>query len=168
MQWSQDTAQRRARELNLDDIPLICHRPVVTHVDADWFARYKSAVHTFMASLTDSVDTLAFMNLTQNEFMGLIMGTRMPENLSVRFRIPLTWGGAISPDNMFLCATFPFAHNMDRFIIEQAGNEMVWLPNPSKKVFVPAHMGGGGDGGNATEDRLTQLAAAMAQSREME
>lgn len=92
MQWSQDTAQRRARELNLDDIPLVCHRPVATRVDADWFARYKSAAHAFMESLTDSVDTLAFMNLTQNEFMGLIMGTRIPENLSVRFRIPIMWG----------------------------------------------------------------------------
>ena len=45
---------------------------------------------------------------------------------------------------------------------------MIWLPNPAKKIYVPAHTAGGGDGGNATEDRLSQMAAQIAQSRGME
>lgn len=168
MQWSMDTAQRRMREMNMDDVPLICHRPVAARVDADWFAKYKNLVRHFMESLSDSVDSLAFMNLTQDEFMGLLMGRRMPENMSVRFRVPLVWGGALDTENLFMCQTFPHAHNMDRFIIEQSGNDMIWLPNPTKKVYVPAHTGGGGDGGNATEDRLAQMAAQIAESRGME
>ena len=98
----------------------------------------------------------------------LIMGRRMPENLSVRFRVPLVWGGTLDIDNLFMCMTFPHSHNMDRFIIEQSGNDIIWMPNPAKKVYLPAHMMNGGDGGNATSDRLSQLAAQIAASRGME
>lgn len=167
MQWSQDTAMRRARELNIDDIPLVCHRPVLVPVDPNWFARYKTLTHEFMQTLTDSVDTLAFMNLTQDEFMGLVMGTRLPDNMSFRFRIPLVWGGKLGLENLFMCQTFPHAYNMDRLIIEQSGNDMIWLPNPAKKIYVPAHTAGGGDSGNATDDRLSQMAAQMASARGM-
>jgi len=100
--------------------------------------------------------------------MDLIMGRRMPENLSVRFRVPLVWGGKLEIDNLFMCMTFPHAHNMDRFIIEQSGNDVIWLPNPAKKIYIPVHMANGGDGGNATEDRLSQMAAQIATSRGME
>lgn len=168
MQWSQDTAMRRARELNIDDIPFVCHRPVFVPVAPDWFTKYKALTRQFVQTLTDSVDTLAFMNLPQDEFIALIMGSRLPDNLSFRFRIPLVWGGKLALENIFMCQTFPHAHNMDRFIIEQSGNDMIWLPNPAKKIYVPAHTAGGGDGGNATEDRLSQMAAQIAQSRGME
>lgn len=162
MHWSLDTAQKRMAELNMNDIPLVQRRPIVTNVAPDWFVQYKKLSHDFLKSLADSVDTLAFLNLTQDEFMGIIMGTRVPENLSLRFRVPLVWGGALDINNIFMCQTFPHAHNMDMFIIEQDGNDLIWLPNPAKKVYVPAHTAGGGDGGNATEDRMSQLAAQMA------
>jgi hypothetical protein len=42
------------------------------------------------------------------------------------------------------------------------------MPNPSKKVYLPAHMMNGGDGGNATSDRLSQLAAQIAGARGLE
>jgi hypothetical protein len=57
---------------------------------------------------------------------------------------------------------------MDRFILEQSGSGEIWLPNPPKKVYVPTNLLGGGDGGNATEDRLAQLSAQLAGSRGME
>lgn len=168
MQLNQGAAQKRIADLGMDDLPLVQIRPVTKPVAPDWFKKYHNLVHQFVMSLTDSVQELAFMNLPQDDFMDLIMGRRMPENLSVRFRVPLVWGGKLEIDNLFLCMTFPHAHNMDRFIIEQSGNDIIWMPNPAKKVYLPAHMMNGGDGGNATSDRLSQLASQIVSSRGME
>jgi hypothetical protein len=168
MQLNQGAAEKRIADLGMDDLPLIQMRPESRPVSPDWFKKYHSLVHEFAISLTDSVQELAFMNLPQDDFMDLIMGRRMPENLSVRMRVPLVWGGKLELDNLFLCMTFPHSHNMDRFIIEQSGNDIIWMPNPSKKVYLPAHMMNGGDGGNATSDRLSQLAAQIAGSRGLE
>ena len=168
MQLSQANAENRIADLGMDDLPLEQIRPAPHAVSPDWFKQYHELVHEFTKSLTDSIQELAFMNLSQDDFMDLIMGRRIPENLSVRFRVPLVWGGKLEIENLFMCMTFPHAHNMDRFIIEQSENDMVWLPNPAKKVYIPAHMANGGDGGNATEDRLSQLAAQIATSHGIE
>ena len=168
MQMNQSVAEKRIADLGMDDLPLVQIRPVPHTVSPDWFKKYRDVIHEFAMSLTDSIQELAFMNLAQDDFMDLIMGRRMPENLSVRFRVPLVWGGKLEIDNLFLCMTFPHAHNMDRFIIEQSGNDLIWMPNPTKKIYLPAHMMNGGDGGNATSDRLSQLAAQIAASRGME
>lgn len=168
MQWNQNVAETRLASMNMDDMPVMQFQPKNCTVESDWFIKYKKLCHEFMMSLTDSVDQLAFMNLSQDDFIALIMGRQMPQNISIRFRVPLIWGGKLEIDNLFLCKTFPHCYNLDRFIIEQSGNEIVWLPNPAKKVYVPAHMTGGGDGGNATEDRLSQIAAQLANNRSME
>ncbi len=168
MQINQSTAEKRMRELGMDDMPLMQLSVKPARVEENWFAKYRETVRKFMMSLTDSVESLAFMNLSQDEFMSLIMGRAVPENLSVRMRVPLFLGGSIEIDNMFLCRTFPHSHNLDRFIIEQNGAATLWLPNPSKKIYLPAHTTGGGDGGNATEDRLAQIAAQIAAGRGME
>lgn len=168
MQINESVAEKRIADLGMDDLPLVLLRPETHAVSPDWFKKYHDLVHEFAMSLTDSVQELAFMNLAQDDFIDLIMGRRMPENLSVRFRIPLIWGGKLEIDNLFLCITFPHSHNMDRFIIEQSGNDSIWMPNPAKKVYLPSHMMNGGDGGNATSDRLSQLAAQIASSRGME
>lgn len=168
MQLSQASADKIMKDMGMDDMPLQAIRPTPHAVSADWFQRYRAARHSFMQSLMDSVEELAFMNLTQDEFMNLVMGRALPQNTSIRMRIPLTWGGEISPENMFLCSTFPHSQNMDRFIIGQTGYETIWLPAPAKKIYVPAHTAGGGDGGNATEDRLAQMAAQIAASNSME
>ena len=168
MQMNQSVAEKRIADLGMDDLPLVQIRPVPHTVSPNWFKKYRDLVREFAMSLTDSIQELAFMNLAQDDFMDLIMGRRMPENLSVRFRVPLVWGGKLEMDNLFLCMTFPHAHNMDRFIIEQSGNDLIWMPNPAKKIYLPAHMMNGGEGGNATSDRLSQLAAQIASSRGME
>ncbi len=168
MQLRKASAEKRLADLFMDDLPVMEFKATDSAVASDWFVKYKSLRREFMRSLTDSVEELAFLNLTQDEFMGLIMGRAMPDNLSIRFRVPLVWGGKLEIENMFMCRTFPHSHNMDRFIIEQAGSDTIWLPNPTRKVYVPAHTAGGGDGGNATEDRLSQLAAQLASSRGME
>lgn len=168
MHWNQGIAEKRITELGMDDLPLVQMQPSQHAISPDWFKKYRKLVHEFAMSLTDSVSELAFMNLAPDDFMDLIMGHRMPENLSVRFRTPLVWGGKLEIENMFLCMTFPHAHNMDRFIIEQSGNDVIWMPNPAKKVYLPSHMMNGGDGGNATTDRLSQMAAQIAASRGME
>ena len=165
---NESVAEKRIADLGMDDLPLVQIRPVSQPVPYDWFKKYHDLVHEFVQSLTDSIQELAFMNLPQDDFMDLIMGRRMPENLSVRFRTPLVWGGKLELDNLFMCMTFPHSHNMDRFIIEQSGNDAIWMPNPAKKIYLPAHMMNGGDGGNATSDRLSQIAAQIAASRGLE
>lgn len=167
MQLSKDAAEKIMADMSMDDMPLTCHRPIPHAVAPDWFSRYRSVAREFMQSLTDSIEELAFMNLSQDDFMALLSGRRLPPNTSLRFRIPLVWGGELSADNMFMCSTFPHSQNLDKFIINQSGAAEIWLPNPAKKIYVPAHTAGGGTGGNATEDRLAQMAAHFAADRGM-
>ena len=167
MQLTAGAAEKMISDLGMSDMPLIEVSPTPTPVAPDWFSQYKNLCKQFMMSLTDSVETLAFMNLTQDEFMNLIMGRSVPQNISFRCRVPLVWGGKLEIDNMFICWTFPHSHNMDRFIINQSGNTTIWLPNPAQKVYLPAHTAGGGDGGNATEDRLAQMGAQLAGGHDM-
>ena len=162
MQLTKSAAEKIITDLGMKDMPLIEFHPTPTKVASDWYARYRHAVKQFASSLTDSVETLALMNFSQDEFMNLIMGRGLPQNLSIRLRVPLTWGGEISPENMFACWTFPFSHNLDRFLINQSGSDTIWLPNPEQKIYNPIHLIGGGEGGNATDDRLTQIAAQLA------
>ena len=161
MQLTAGNAEKLISSLGMTDLPLVEHKPVLTRLAPDWFAKYKNLCKEFIMSLSDSIETLAFMNLSQDEFVNLIMGRAIPENLSIRFRVPLTWGGKLEIDNLFMCKTFPHSYNTDRFIIQQSGNDVIWLPNPAQKIYLPVNMLGGGDGGNATEDRLTETAAAQ-------
>lgn len=155
MQYNQDSAIERLAQLGMDDLPVMEYTPKRCRLDADWFKKYVELRRNFLASLTDSFEEIAFMNLNRDEFMNLVMGKQMPENTSVRFRIPLLWGGEFSIDNMFMCLTFPHSQNLDRFIIEQSDAQTVFLPNPEKKIYVTTHLGGGGAGGNAASDRLS-------------
>ena len=166
MQLTQAAAENRIADLGMDDLPLMPVRPTPHIVPPDWFKKYHELVHQFASTLSDSIQELAFMNLPQDDFIDLVMGRRIPENLSIRFRVPLVWGGKLEISNLFMCTTFPHAHNMDRFIIEQSGNDLVWLPDPAKKIYIPAHMANGGDGGNATEDRFSQLLSAQSHGME--
>ena len=162
MQWSQATAEKRLNDLKISDLPIVSVRPQITGVDRDWFQKYRTVCREFMRSLSDCVQELAIMNLTRDEFMNLLMGREMPANLSIRMRIPLIWGGKLEIDNLFMCFTFPHSQNIDRFIMEQSGNEMVWLPNPARKIYMPIHSTISGNGGNAVSDRLSQMAANIA------
>lgn len=155
-------AERRLAQLLMDDIPVKSIIPRTVAVANDWFAKYKNLRREFMRSLSDSITELSFLNFSQEEFMNLITGRALPENCSLRLRVPLVFGGELEIDNMFLCRTFPFSQNMDRFILEQHGAGELWLPNPAKKVYVSTNILSGGDGGNATEDRLAQMSAQLA------
>ena len=160
MEWTQSNAEKRLQELKVPDMPVLAIRPTPVSVDSDWFQKYKQECRKFTRSLTDSVEELAMMNLSREEFMDLLMGRNIPTNLSIRFRTPLIFGGKISAENMFMCLTFPHSQNMDRFIIEQSGNETLWLPNPARKIYLPIHSTISGMGGNAVADRQSQIAAA--------
>lgn len=162
MKISETNAIARISELGMDDMPLIEHTPFPTKLPNDWFTKYHELCHKFMENLTDCATEIAFMNLSQNEFMGLVTGRALPRNTSIRWRIPITLGGEMSIENMFLCRTFPNSHNIDRFIMEQSGNDTLWLPNPAHAVYVTTHNASGGAGGNATSDRLAQVAAQIA------
>ncbi len=167
MQLTLESAEQRLIALGMDDMPLMAITPAAATLPPDWFAKYRNLARQFMESLTDSVEELAFLNLAQDEFMNLVMGRALPQNMSIRFRTPLLWGGKMELDNMFLCHTFPHSYNLDRFIIEQTGAAQVFVPNPAKKIYVPAHTAGGGAGGNATEDRLSQISAQISAGRDM-
>ena len=162
MKIPENVAIARISQLGMDDMPLIEYTPIPTKLQPDWFEKYHSLCHKFMETLTDCATEIAFMNLSQNEFMALITGRALPRNTSIRWRIPITLGGKMSIENMFLCRTFPHSHNMDRFILEQANNETLWLPNPAHAIYVPTHTANGGTGGNTTSDRLAQVAAQIA------
>lgn len=168
MLYNQTTALRRLAELFMDDMPVIQVAAKPHLVEADWFTKYKTLRRDFMRSLSDSIEDISFLNLSREEFMALIMGNALPQNLSLRLRTPLQLGGRLEISNMFACKTFPHSQNLDRFIIEQAGNENIWLPSPAKKIYIPAHTASGGPGGNATSDRLEQMAAQIAANRGLE
>jgi len=165
MEWPQATAEKRLQDLKMPDMPIMSINPHGASVAPDWFQKYKKLCHEFMRSLSDSVQELALMNLSRDEFMNLLMGREIPGNLSIRFRIPLIWGGKLELDNLFMCATFPQSQNLDRFIIEQSGNDTIWLPNPANKIYLPIHSTISGNGGNAVADRLNQFAATVVASR---
>lgn len=168
MQLTKGAAEKIMADMGMDDMPIISIHPTPHAVAPDWFSQYRTVARQFMQSLSDSVEELAMMNLPQDDFMALLMGRKLPKNTSLRFRTPLVWGGQMSVENMFMCSTFPHSQNLDRFIINQSGATEIWLPNPAKKIYVPIHTSGGGTGGNATEDRLSQMAAFFAADRGME
>jgi len=158
MQLNEHSAMERLASLGMDDLPVMAYTPKKCFLDKDWFQKYSALRREFLGTLTDSFEEIAFMDLPQEEFVNLVMGKSLPDNLSIRFRIPLLWGGPLDISNMFLCRTFPHSFNMDRFIIEQSDAKTIYLPNPEKKIYLTSHTGGGGDGGNATSDRLSQAA----------
>lgn len=165
MQLNRDTATAKLAAMGMDDMPVIEYMPNRCMIDNDWFQKYSMLRREFLASLTDSFDEIAFMNLSQEEFMNLIMGKKMPENTSLRFRIPLIWGGKLNIDNMFMCWTFPHSHNLDKFIIDQNGAKTVFLPDPAKKIYITTSSSTNSASGNATSDRLTQSAAQFMSDR---
>ena len=127
MQLNEHLALERLKALGLDDMPVMEYVPKRCALANDWFKTYSALRREFLSSLSDSLEEIAFMNLTQDEFMGLVMGKSLPDNLSIRFRVPLLWGGELSIENMFLCSTFPHSYNMDRFIIDQSDAKTVFL-----------------------------------------
>lgn len=165
MQLNEDSAMMKLASYGIDDMPVMEYTPTKCILEKDWFKQYSALRRKFMESLTDSFEEIAFMNLSEPEFMNLIMGKALPDNTSIRFKIPLVWGGKMDIDNMFLCSTFPHSQNLDRFIIDQSDAKTVFLPNPSKKIYIPTHLAGGGPGGNAATDRLTLAAINYASSR---
>ena len=160
-------AEMRLAQFLMDDLPLDgCSAAPVQWPD-DWFQRFRRARIEFMESLDDSIQELAFLNLPRDDFMNLLTGKSMPENLCVKFRRPILYGGEIIPENMFMMINFPYGFNLDVFMAEQMGQGEIWYPNPMKKIYVSVNMLSGGDGGNATSDRLAQgFAAQMNQGRE--
>ena len=134
MQLNEDSAMMKLASYGMDDMPVIEYTPTKCVLEKDWFKQYSGLRRSFMESLTDSFEEIAFMNLPESEFMNLIMGKALPDNTSIRFKVPLIWGGKLDIDNMFLCPTFPQSQNLDRFLIDQSDAKTVFLPNPSKKI----------------------------------
>ena len=81
MYLTSSNAEKILSDMGMSDMPLTVFRPTRTPVSPDWYPKYKQLCRQFMTSLTDTVETLAFMNLSQDEFMNLIMGRSVPENM---------------------------------------------------------------------------------------
>ncbi len=164
-------------DIGISDMPIfkVVFQP--KNLDENWYPLYKKERRLFLQSLTDSIEELANLNLERNDILNIING-KLPENLSIRFRVPIMYGGDISKDNMFLLPTNPFNLIIDRFFLIQANDFMkkmsreiksgydfastLFVPYPLKKVYCPTTGNIAiGDGGNATEDRLAQVAATM-------
>lgn len=161
-------AEQFLAKRNMDDLILDVCGAVPVPLSADWFVRFRNARQAFMQSLDDSIPELALLNLSQDDFINLMTGRKIPENLTLKFRKPPLYGGEIAIENMFMMPTFPTGFNLDIFMLEQIGRPEVFFPNPAKKVYVSVNMISGGDGGNATSDRLAQgFAAQMQTGRDM-
>ena len=162
----QEAEQFLAKNM-MDDLNLGSCPAVPSALGADWFEKFRNVRAKFMESLGDSIPELALLNLSQDDFMGLMTGRALPENLTVKFRRPILYGGEISIGNMFMMPLFPAGFNLDIFMAEQHGQGEIWYPDPAKKVYVSVRMLTGSEGGNATADRLAQgFAAQMSQGRE--
>ncbi|MCL1785672.1 MAG: hypothetical protein FWG39_00790 [Alphaproteobacteria bacterium] len=155
-------AERRLADLLLEDVPVMEVTVRPANIAGDWFPVLRKLRRELMESLSDSIAELSFLDLPREDFMDLLRGRRIPENLSVRWRVPLEYGGDIKADNMFICPTFFASVNMDRFILEQSGRPVLWLPNPAKKIYIPTRLISGSAGGNAASDRMTNAFSASA------
>jgi len=160
-------AERRLATLLIDDLPIVQLANVPHAVPPDWFIKLRKLRREFMQSLDDSIQELSFLNLSQPDFMDLLRGRRLPENLSIRFRIPLEMGGELSVNNLFMCPTFFPTYNIDRFILEQAGRASIWIPSPVKKIYVPINFINPGQGGNSSTDRMTESGIQMSMQNQM-
>jgi hypothetical protein len=163
---NQTTAGRRLADLMMEDMPTREITARLQPVPADWYTQYVQKRPAFLQSLSDSIQDLSFMNINQDDFLNIMRGDKLPENVTIHLRVPLQYGGKIENDNMFLCPTYPFAVNIDIFMIEQFGNPTLFIPDPKKRVYIPTRLTGGGEGGNATTDRLSQLSAQLAGGRD--
>ena len=158
-------AGRALAGFSMDNMALSAAPAVPKAFPADWFPKFRRARRDFVMSLGDSIQELALMDLARDDFMDLMGGRRLPENISVKFRRPILYGGEIAPENMFMLRTFPFGSMLDIFMTGQFGQSEIYYPDPAKKIWVPLDVIGGGAGGNATSDRLAQGFAASAMDR---
>ena len=76
MQLTKHSALERLTALGMDDMPVMEYTPNRCIINADWFKLYSALRREFMASLTDSFEEIAFLNLPKEEFMNLIMGNQ--------------------------------------------------------------------------------------------
>ena len=67
MKLSETAAEKIISDMGMGDLPLVEMQPIPSPVAPDWFVRYKELCQKFLLSLTDSVDTLAFMNFSESE-----------------------------------------------------------------------------------------------------
>lgn len=163
---SKQDAERRLAQFLMDDMPLGECKALPAHLPGDWFMRFRRARAEFLGSLEDSIQELALLNLQRDDFMDLLTAKRLPENLCLRFRRPILYGGEISAGNMFLMMNFPYGINMDAFMAAQSGQDDIWYPDPEKKIYVSLHVISSAAGGNATSDRLAQGFAAQVMRRD--
>ncbi|MCQ2568356.1 MAG: hypothetical protein MJ163_02040 [Alphaproteobacteria bacterium] len=74
MQLNEHLALERLAVLGLDDMPVMEYTPKQCVLESDWFKKYSALRREFLSSLGDSFEEIAFMNLPQDEFVGLITG----------------------------------------------------------------------------------------------
>ena len=158
MKMTKEFAEKRLSFLFMEDMPIVEHKVVISKLSPDWFKNYTITRNNFLKSIMNSIEDLFWLNLNEKSIMDLFKG-KIPNNVSLRFRIPIIYGGEISVENIFLCKTFPHSYNIDKFLSEQIGQENIWLPNPKKNIYVPVHTSGTSGGGNGTN--LTQTANSM-------
>lgn len=159
MKMTKETATKKLSLLFMEDMPIIEHKVILTKLSSDWFDKYKKIRNDFLKKIINSLDELFWLNLSEKSIIDLLTKEKIPNNISLRFRVPIIYGGEISIKNMFLCKTFPHSYNIDKFLSEQIGEEKIWLPNPEKDIYIPIHTSGTSGGGNGAN--LTQTANSI-------
>ncbi|MDR3126459.1 MAG: hypothetical protein LBT92_02400 [Rickettsiales bacterium] len=125
---------------------------------ADKFLQY-----TFYADF----ETLAAAGFPFEAAMQMKSGT-LPQNIDIMLKTPVEYGGEITISNMFVIKKYPFRDIIATFLSEQTahGAEVLFTPDPSGRVFLPALRGFASAGGNTTDDRMTAAGASMSMGAE--
>lgn len=103
-----------------------------------------------------------------------------PHNASIMLKIPLEYGGDISPDNLYVVPKNPFqfiishfiSYQIDKFNEDIKSNrdlkilpEILFTPYPPGISFIPAIGAIKGGGGTSQGGKSTQLASQIEQNR---
>jgi hypothetical protein len=158
---SQADAERILASMGLSDLPVADVDARPRPLPRDWFAAYRAARRALLTNIIqDYRDELMMMDLPMDDIMAMLKGERIPANVSVKFRVPPIFGGAISPDNMFVCRAASEGRAIDVFIAAQAGAEKFFYPNPKKPIYLTSMSSMNSPGGNATSDRMSDVLAS--------
>lgn len=139
-------AKQLLKKLNIYNVDVQKWIVKKINLDKNWYKAYTKIKTEFLFSLSDSIELLYYMNLSQEEIFETIMGKKIPNGISIKFKIPLFLGGELNVNNLYLCRTFPFSFNIDLFIMEQMENKEIFIPCINKKIYDPlssSNIGGG-------------------------
>ena len=78
MKMTKEFAEKRLSFLFMEDMPIIEHKIVITKLSSDWFSNYKKVRSNFLKKITNSLDELFWLNLSEKSIMDLLTKEKIP------------------------------------------------------------------------------------------